>query len=149
MNELRRHTRLKNRNVSITGVTLVIVAFHLNAQAFESGNPERLYSKQYASCMANTDGVTVEMRECINKELVRQDERLNQAYRKYSNSLSSSVRNSLKEAQRAWIHFRNKECIWAGASEGGGTLGPVIVDNCHLELTTRRASEFESLLSQR
>jgi len=96
--------------------------------------------------MDRTDGITVEMRECIDQELRRQDERLNQVYRRYFNFVSSDVRQSAKEAQRAWVQFRDKECVWAGAPEGDGTLAPVIIDGCHLEMTARRADEFERRL---
>lgn len=146
MKESKKQARPNSCMVTLAPTGLLLVALHLNVQAFESGKPEPKYSKQYTSCMEKTDGVTVEMRACINTELVQQDERLNQVYRRYANSVSSSVRKSLKEAQRAWVQFRDKECLWAGAPEGDGTLGPVIVDNCHLELTARRADEIENLL---
>lgn len=105
-----------------------------------------LLSKEHHACMEKSGGVTVDMRACLSAELARQDARLNKAYQQLQRKLDAAAFGKLKSAQRAWIAFRNANCEFAGAQQGEGTLGPVIVGDCHLQMTARRATELEQAL---
>jgi uncharacterized protein YecT (DUF1311 family) len=137
----------EQRCAALLATALFTVTAGANAQANECNDGDLKFSKEYESCMDKSGGVTVDMRACIHKELERQDARLNRVYQRYSASVAPNVLKSLREAQRAWIQYRNKDCAWAGAPDENATLGPLIIDSCHLDMTVRRANEFEGFLS--
>ncbi|MFC7517182.1 lysozyme inhibitor LprI family protein [Herbaspirillum sp. GCM10030257] len=150
MNTVKQfQSNIERRCVALLSMTLFMVTAGINAHANECTEADLKFSKEYESCMDKSGGVTVDMRACIQKELERQDARLNRVYQKYSASLAPNVLKSLREAQRAWVQYRNKDCAWAGAPDENATLGPLIIDGCHLDMTVRRANEFESFLSSR
>ncbi|WP_235548550.1 lysozyme inhibitor LprI family protein [Noviherbaspirillum sp. Root189] len=142
-------SHIERRRVALLLAALFMATAGTQANANECTEADLKFSKEYDSCMDKSGGVTVDMRACIHNELERQDVRLNRVYQKYSASLVPNVLKSLREAQRAWIQYRNKDCAWAGAPDENATLGPLIIDGCHLDMTVRRANEFESLLSPR
>jgi uncharacterized protein YecT (DUF1311 family) len=86
------------------------------------------------------------MLDCSDEELRRQDARLNSTYRRAISSFPSENREALKEAQRAWIKYRDTSCALLQAVEGGGTLASVAAAGCVLEMTAERAQWIESLL---
>lgn len=53
-------------------------------------------SRQYSNCMDRSDGVTVNMLDCIAAETDRQDTRLNNAYKQTMASLNANRKNSFK-----------------------------------------------------
>jgi uncharacterized protein YecT (DUF1311 family) len=126
-------------------LSLAALALAAAAQAVAASQGYGL-SRTFQDCMNKSGGVTVEMRACSSDELKRQDERLNKAYEALQKRLEPPVRDRLRLAQRAWIQFRDAECALVGAPEAGGTLGPVIVDGCHVEMTAIRADQLGDLL---
>ena len=116
------------------------IAGHADADTGEAS-----LSKDFRACMDKSGGVTVDMRACIGAELARQDARLNNAYLQLQRKLEPAAWAKLKAAQRAWIPFRNANCEFAGAQQEG-TLGPVVIGDCHLQMTARRADELEQAL---
>ncbi len=55
----------------------------------------------------------------------------------------------LREAQRAWIAFRDAQCSLAGVEALGGSLEPLLVSGCIKDLTERRISELQMMLLDR
>jgi uncharacterized protein YecT (DUF1311 family) len=106
---------------------------------------ESLLSKTYSDCMVKSEGVTVNMLDCSADELRRQDALLNESYRKLMASAATPQREQLREAQRAWIKYRDSTCSLMQSFEGGGTLTAVIGSGCVLEETARRAKWLEDL----
>lgn len=89
---------------------------------------------------------TVAMRSCIFHENEIIDKKLNVAYVKLFETLPKSGQLKLKTAQRAWLKFRGAECIFSGYQEDGGTLEPVIIDSCYLDMTKKRLSQLEKYI---
>lgn len=110
-------------------------------------NPELEYSKEFSACAEKSAGVTVDLRACTNAELQRQDQRLNRAYQKLSQTLQPANRKKLKTAQLAWIQFRDAQCELEAMNAADGTLSPLMAGSCHLAMTARRANELEDLLA--
>ncbi|RJF99470.1 lysozyme inhibitor LprI family protein [Noviherbaspirillum saxi] len=133
------------RTLSSISLAIVFLALNqlTNALAHDSSLAEPNYSKSYRSCMDKAEGVTIEMRSCIGRELSIQDNRLNRNYKRYFESVEGHVKKKLRTAQQAWIQFRNKECELAGSLEEGKTLEPILIGSCYLDMTARRADELE------
>jgi len=123
-------------------VLLLLWAFTAHGATYA----EVRYSKEFNSCADKSGGVTVDLRTCTNAELQQQDQRLNRAYQKLTQTLQPASRKKLKAVQLAWIQFRDAQCELEVANAGDGTLGLLVADSCHLEMTTRRANELEAIL---
>lgn len=116
-----------------------------------------------ASCMEATPGgySTVVMGGCTDREWSYWDDRLNAAYGRVMVdakrmdaemvSLGSAVAKqapALRDMQRAWITFRDRQCEYEASTWGGGTgAGPASLA-CMMELTARQALFLESKLDR-
>lgn len=120
----------------LAGVMLASCASAAQAQDDASNTPA------YVACMDRASGVTVSMRECISEEHARQDALLNEAYRQLIRRLGTEGQTDLRNAQRAWIAFREADCVYRASGETG-TMGPVIIDSCWLGFTTERAAKLQ------
>jgi uncharacterized protein YecT (DUF1311 family) len=92
--------RLWTRKVAVIGLALFF-STPLAAAA------DREMTQEYLSCLEKSNGVTVEMTNCILAETRRQDARLNENYKRLISRLATERKNALVEAQRAWIRFRD------------------------------------------
>lgn len=99
-------------------------------------------TQQFSICMDRSNGVTVEMLNCIGAETQRQDVRLNQAYKEVMASLTPERKKQLQDAQRAWIKYRDANCDFY-ADPDGGTLATVSSNDCFMSATAARAKELE------
>jgi len=61
--------------------------------------------------------------------------------RSYDSRPTSEAR--LREAQRAWIVFRDAHCAWEGYGEArGGSMEPLIYESCRAALTRERIRQL-------
>jgi uncharacterized protein YecT (DUF1311 family) len=116
--------------------------------ASHENDVESVFSRSYKECMQKSDGVTVAMLECKGQEISIQDQRLNYAYQKIFKKSSPKFKSLLRAAQRAWLKFKDAECEMRAAPENGATMGLLILSNCRLTATAKRANELESFLAQ-
>lgn len=108
------------------------------------------YSPDFTRCMDRAGGSTMPMLDCLRGETARWDQRLNTAYRAIMNNrdVSDATRNSLREAQRAWITYRDAACTTAGNLEAeGGSLALIVTGDCVLRMTAQRAAELDGGLA--
>lgn len=106
------------------------------------------YSPVFQACLDKAGGTTVAMVDCHAQEYALWDARLNRAYQRImgASEITPAAKDQLREAQRAWIAYRDRACAArAGVESGGGTLGLVIAAACRLEMTALRAHELEIL----
>ncbi|MBB3143111.1 lysozyme inhibitor LprI family protein [Halomonas organivorans] len=101
------------------------------------------YTPGYTACMEEAGGVTVDMIDCIAEELETQDARLNGAYQALRGELSEQRRQSLLQAQRLWIQYRDANCQFYATA--GGTLARVSANECMLRETAERAQELDAM----
>ena len=102
-------------------------------------------SSAYKICMDRSGGVTLNMQECITAETGRHDARLNQNYKAALQTLDAPQQEDLRDAQRAWITFRDSECGFI-ARLTGGSIDRINGANCMLEMTKTRADTLDDLL---
>jgi uncharacterized protein YecT (DUF1311 family) len=103
-------------------------------------------TREYSACVERTNGVTTEMINCILAETVRQDARLNDNYKKLLSKLPTERKNTLIEAQRNWIKFRDTNCGFY-ADPKGGSAARLAAHECILNATAQRAKELRLLSS--
>lgn len=97
----------------------------------------------------------MEMTFCAERDWQAADADLNRAYaaarglmRQIDANLPRDQRGAeenLKEAQRAWITFRDKACAAEGYLMHGGSAEPMVIYGCMAHLTQQRAADLWSL----
>lgn len=95
------------------------------------------------------------MNQCAQEAWAAEDERLNEAYqaamavlRQWDADLSPEAAGGaakLREAQRAWLTFRDAGCAAEGFAMRGGSAEPLLVYGCLERVTGERADALESL----
>ena len=114
------------------------------------------------ACMSSPSGdTTVGMIDCLQGELAYWDKMLNAAYAKRlaeakkddgemktSLTAGTSVEESLRKMQRAWIAFRDAACLYEQSQWLGGTGGGPATAACHLQETARQTLRLEGWWSQ-
>ena len=103
------------------------------------------YSAAYSQCMDAAGGVTSSMNECNGAEIKRQDARLNQGYKAAMAGLEPAQQGKLRDAQRAWIKYRDTNCAMYYTLTGG-TIDLLNGAACTLSMTKARADELATLL---
>lgn len=114
--------------------------------AADASSVEARYSPAYDACMSSGEaaqGVTVAMADCTSAEIEVQDAKLNAAYQQAMRGLEEAPRQKLREAQRAWIKFRDTKC--ASEANSGGTMDILNSGGCILDATVRRTIELEAM----
>lgn len=86
---------------------------------------------------------TAGMVECITREWAVWDERLNRLYGEALKDAEPKLAKALREAQRAWLQWRETTCaLPAIDNEGGSIVGPLTA-GCMSEATARQALWLE------
>jgi uncharacterized protein YecT (DUF1311 family) len=104
------------------------------------GDPRSCIGAIVIPCQQEPDGQsTAGMIECGGRELAVWDELLNASYRKVLAAASPAVATALRQAQRAWIAWRDLRCkLPAVEHEGGSIVGPLTID-CLRTVTAEQA----------
>jgi uncharacterized protein YecT (DUF1311 family) len=120
------------------------VAYFLGTSIAAAENNREL-SQEYLTCLDKANGVTFSMIDCIVAETSRQDNQLNDNYKRLISKISPKRKEALLSAQRAWIRFRDANCNFYGDAEGG-TSARLSADECLLNATADRAKELKLLI---
>lgn len=87
----------------------------------------------------------VDMIDCTDDEIKRQDTRLNKTYAALRSDIDPARRPALLQAQRAWIKFRDLNCGFH-LDPNGGSIAPILATGCVMRMTADRADELTQLL---
>ncbi|THF67599.1 DUF1311 domain-containing protein [Pseudothauera nasutitermitis] len=93
----------------------------------------------YEKCIDDAAGAMPDMIECSNKESVRQDARLNAAYK--TAMAATADKDGLRSRQRQWIKERDQECA---LDKDGGQAAMLTSYDCVATKTANRATELEA-----
>jgi uncharacterized protein YecT (DUF1311 family) len=93
---------------------------------------------------------TVDILECVGRDIQSADRRLNDAYQKLMKDpdRDETGRNLLREAQRKWIPFRDAQCALEGDQMRGGTGQRVLHASCLHSMTAEQAKKLEEMLQR-
>jgi len=94
---------------------------------------------------ASNDLAQVEMNGCASQAFQKKDHELNVMYGQLVKQWDADSVRQLQAAQRAWLQFRDLECIFE-APDAAGSLGPYETANCLTELTKERIADFRRML---
>ena len=90
-----------------------------------------------------------EMNICAGKEYKEADVVLNQVYRQLIAKLDDEEKSQLKEAQTAWLKYRDSNCEFVADQYKGGSIRPMIHGLCLAEMTRNRTSELKQQIKDR
>jgi len=83
-----------------------------------------------------------EITACFGDDEKAGDSALNKLYQSLMHVLSDADKQRLREAQRAWISFRDKECTFRVAPYADGSVGPSLTARCVTALTAQRVIDL-------
>jgi len=86
---------------------------------------------------------TAEMRECLKQRYTQADAALNQLYQQLMPQLSKTQQIKLREAQRAWVLFRDKHAAFVASATEGGTMQPLLSLSVLTSMTEKRVAELK------
>lgn len=55
--------------------------------------------------------------------------------------------SALLESQRAWLRYRDTQCVLAGYSARGGSMEPLLINSCMRHLTEERTGFLRDLIN--
>ncbi len=102
----------------------------------------------------NNDYTTSGMLQATYNSYVSYDDLLNKYYKKLLKKLNHEDKETLKQAQRNWIKFRNSEIklnnlIAKDEYSGGGTIQQLFIASRNLDLVKNRLDEIYEYLNSR
>ena len=89
-----------------------------------------------------------DMNKCAAAKLAVEDQKLNQSYRDFQRLLDSSEKKELKAVQLAWIDFRDKACQLSAQSVRGGSVYPMVLNDCLTTYTKQRRMQLDADIKQ-
>ena len=90
-----------------------------------------------------------EMNICAGKEYKAADATLNRVYQQLVAMLDAEAKTQLKEAQTAWIKYRDANCDFVGDQYKGGSIRPLILGLCLADVTKNRTAELRAQIKDR
>jgi uncharacterized protein YecT (DUF1311 family) len=90
-----------------------------------------------------------DMNQCAGKAYRAADETMNQVYRKLVSMLDEGEKAQLKEAQVAWLKYRDTNCEFVADEYKGGSIRPLIQATCLADMTKKRTTELKTQIKER
>lgn len=97
-----------------------------------------------------------DMNLCASLDWQKADAELNAVYKKAMAQMRATdsdlpddlkgAADTLRDAQRAWIPYRDKACESYGFLARGGSMEPMLVYSCRADVTRERIKELQSLV---
>ena len=113
-------------------------------------------STRPAELNCDSPGTTLEINECLSREVKAVDTKLNEVYQHVLREFSkqdlyghvhySEAKQNLIEAQRAWIKYREKDCDAVYALAIGASMRGQLALQCNRSRTEQRIRELEQFL---
>ena len=90
-----------------------------------------------------------EMNDCAGRAYKVADATLNQVYGKLIAMLDSEEKAQLKDAQNAWLKYRDANCEFVADQYKGGSMRPMIQGYCLADMTKHRTTELRDQIKDR
>lgn len=90
-----------------------------------------------------------EMNICAGKEYRTADADLNRVYQQLVAKLEPEEKAQLKDAQTAWLKYRDANCEFVADQYKGGSIRPMILGLCLADVTHNRTAELKAQIKDR
>jgi uncharacterized protein YecT (DUF1311 family) len=91
----------------------------------------------------------MEMNHCAGKAFQAADATINQVYRKLVSMLDEGEKAQLKEAQVAWLKYRDTNCEFVADQYKGGSIRLQIQATCLKDMTKARTTQLKAQIKER
>ena len=98
------------------------------------------------ACGAASARTQQEMNATEGAKLGLADKALNAVYARLMAKISPPGQSALREAQRLWVNFRDRECEFETLGSAGGSVHPMVVAACLTRVTQARTVELKAQL---
>jgi uncharacterized protein YecT (DUF1311 family) len=103
-----------------------------------------LGSAAAAECRGTTQA---DLNACADSDLKRADAAMNAAYARLMKRIGPQAQAGLKEAQRAWLPYRDRTCDLEALGTAGGSAQPMVRAGCLAALTQERTKRLAGYLA--
>lgn len=86
-----------------------------------------------------------EANRCAVMALNSYDKKISNIYNDYLKKLNSSERESLKDSQRLWVQFKEKDCKFESSPVSKGSMYQYVFSACLIDRTEKRMTELEKM----
>lgn len=90
------------------------------------------------------DYTTVDLVSCTSRNLHYEDSKLNMSYKSLMKLLENKEKNQLKQAQLAWIKFKESSCKFSARHFQGSSMYAVEFNSCITNYTYDRRLELDN-----
>jgi uncharacterized protein YecT (DUF1311 family) len=94
------------------------------------------------------DGTQFELNRCAARARDKADAELNKAYRELMNGTTGPERAKLRDAQLAWIKFRDAQCDYESVGNKGGSIYPMVYSFCLAKMTNARVKQLQEIIDE-
>ena len=90
-----------------------------------------------------------DMNICFGNEYKKADAALNKVYQQLVAMLDEDDKTQLKNAENAWLKYRDTNCEFVADQYKGGSMRPMIAAICLADVTENRTKELRSQIKDR
>ncbi len=90
-----------------------------------------------------------DMNICWGNEYQKADATLNKTYQQLTAMLNDEEKAQLKNAENAWLKYRDANCEFVADQYKGGSIRPMIAAICLADVTTNRTTELKNQIKDR
>jgi uncharacterized protein YecT (DUF1311 family) len=126
---------------SLLSGSLAVAIFAIAAGLLLTASAARAAAVDCATAKTQADLAT-----CRTANAASADAGLNAVYKALAARLAPADLKRLRDAQRAWIPFRDKECAFRTQPYADGSVYSTLVETCKAELTKARLAQLQHQL---
>jgi uncharacterized protein YecT (DUF1311 family) len=89
-----------------------------------------------------------ELNQCAARARDKADAELNQVYRELMKDTSGAERAKLRDAQLAWLKFRDAHCDYESIGNKGGSIYPMVASFCLAKVTRGRVEQLREIIAE-
>ncbi len=86
-----------------------------------------------------------DLNACASRNLNTANESIGKVYNNYLKDLSPQEQVKLKEAQRSWVQFKEKDCSFETSPVKNGSMYPYVLSACLIDRTEKRILELNNM----
>ncbi len=130
-------------------IVTLILFLSLN-RVFGQTDKEHPIDVELETCLSYSENqTTIGMTQCVVRAIEKWDKELNTKYQLLLNLLTDEQKVKLRNAQRQWLAFRDKEIEFSNQlyTDMQGTMWGIVAAQTKLELTRQRTLELTKYIS--
>lgn len=127
-------------------ILLILVSLSISVFSQSKNQQENFIDVPESKCLDKKDISNAEMRNCTIKATQSWDNELNKYYNLLKSKLPKETFEALKESQKQWMIYRDKECLLISKfyfELKQGTMWYTIAENKKKEIVKSRALELQ------